>query len=117
MMTGGDTGTVLIAGPTSGLGRALALEVACRPATDRPGLLLVGRPGERLTEVVDLVRAAGATAEAIPYDLSRLADLRATAATAATAKDLLTKGAVRPLHALEPGRTQPHNSHINHAGS
>ena len=90
-------GTVLITGPTSGLGRALALEVAGRPETDRPDLLLVGRPGERLTEVVDLVRAAGATAEAIPCDLSRLADLRAAAATA---KDLLTKGAVRPLHAL-----------------
>ena len=28
MMTSGGTGTVLITGPTSGLGRALALEVA-----------------------------------------------------------------------------------------
>jgi short-subunit dehydrogenase len=86
MMTGGDTGTVLITGPTSGLGRALALEVAGRPETDRPDLLLVGRPGERLTEVVDLVRAAGATAEVILCDLSRLADLRAAAATAGVAR-------------------------------
>jgi short-subunit dehydrogenase len=64
----------------------LALEVAGRPATDRPDLLLVGRPGERLTEVVDLVRAAGATAEVILCDLSRLADLRAAAATAGVAR-------------------------------
>jgi short-subunit dehydrogenase len=73
MTTSGDTATVLITGPTSRLGRALALMVG-RPETDRPDLLLVGRPGQRLTEVVDLVRAAGATAEAIPYDLSRLAE-------------------------------------------
>jgi hypothetical protein len=64
----------------------LALEVAGRPETDRPDLLLVGRPGERLTEVVDLVRAAGATAEVILCDLSRLADLRAAAATAGVAR-------------------------------
>jgi hypothetical protein len=58
MTTSGGTATVLITGPTSRLGRALALMVG-RPETDRPDLLLVGRPGQRLTEVVDLVRAAG----------------------------------------------------------
>jgi hypothetical protein len=41
MMTSGDTGTVLITGPTSGLRRALALEVTGRAETDRPDLLLV----------------------------------------------------------------------------
>jgi len=78
-MTSGDTGTVLITDPTSMLGRALTLEAADRPETDRPDLLLVGRPGERLTDVVDLVRAAGAAAEAIPCDLSHLGDVRTAA--------------------------------------
>jgi short-subunit dehydrogenase len=59
--------------------------------------LLVGRPGERLTEITSLVRAGGATAEAIPCDLSRLSDVRDAAAAA---KELLATGAVRPLRAL-----------------
>ncbi len=93
MMASGDTGTVLITGPTSGLGRALTLELAGRAESDRPDLLLVGRPGERLTEITSLVRAGGATAEAIPCDLSRLSDVRDAAAAA---KELLATGAVRP---------------------
>jgi len=36
-MTSGDTGTVLITGPTSGLERALALEVAGQPESARRG--------------------------------------------------------------------------------
>lgn len=56
MMANGDTGTVLITGPASGLGRALTLELAGRAESDRPDLLLVGRPGERLTEITSLVR-------------------------------------------------------------
>jgi NAD(P)-dependent dehydrogenase (short-subunit alcohol dehydrogenase family) len=96
-MTDIDRGTVLITGPTSGLGRALAVELAGRAAVDRPDLLLVGRPGDMLTEITETARAAGATVEAIPGDLSRLADVRAAAAAA---KDLLALGAVRPLRAL-----------------
>ncbi len=103
MMANGDTGTVLITGPTSGLGRALTLELASRAESDRSDLLLVGRPGERLTEITSLVRAGGATAEAIPCDLSRLADVRDAAAAA---KDFLATGAVRPLRALV-GATPP----------
>jgi short-subunit dehydrogenase len=49
----------LITGPTGGLGRALALELAGRSDVRRPDLLLVERPGERLNEVVDLVRGGG----------------------------------------------------------
>jgi NAD(P)-dependent dehydrogenase (short-subunit alcohol dehydrogenase family) len=91
------TGTVLITGPTSGLGRDLTLELARRAAGDRPDLILVGRPGDRLNDIAETARAAGATAEAVACDLSRLADVRA-AATAA--KELLAAGAVRPLRAL-----------------
>ena len=95
--TSGGTGTVLITGPTSGLGRALTLELARRAEGSRPDLLLVGRPGARLTEITDTARAAGATARAIPCDLSRLADVRAAATVAG---DHLAAEAVRPLRAL-----------------
>lgn len=96
-MTVIESGTVLITGPTRGMGRALTLEMAGRPAPHRPDLLLVGRPGQALTEVAATARAAGATAREIPCDLSRLADVRAAAAAA---RDLLAAGAVRPLRAL-----------------
>jgi NAD(P)-dependent dehydrogenase (short-subunit alcohol dehydrogenase family) len=89
-----STGTVLITGPTGGLGRATTLAMASRPAPVRPDLLLVGRAGRGLEEVADAARAAGATAHAIECDLARLADVRLAARTA---KTLLADGAVRPL--------------------
>jgi NAD(P)-dependent dehydrogenase (short-subunit alcohol dehydrogenase family) len=96
-MTATEPGTVLITGPTGGLGRALTLELAGRAAPERPDLLLVGRPGENLTDVALKARAAGATVEAIPCDLSRMADVRAAAARA---RQLLAADAVRPLRGL-----------------
>jgi NAD(P)-dependent dehydrogenase (short-subunit alcohol dehydrogenase family) len=87
--------SVLITGPTRGLGRATVLAMAGNPA--RPDLLLVGRGGAALTSVADEARALGATAYEIDCDLSRLADVRAAAATV---RDLLTTGKVRPLRAL-----------------
>ncbi len=53
-----EPGTVLITGPTRGLGRAAALAMASRPRGERPDLLLVGRAGPDLTEVADEARAA-----------------------------------------------------------
>ncbi len=91
------TGTVLITGPTRGLGRTAALAMAARPAAERPDLLLVGRSGPALAEVAAECRAHGATVHEIGCDLSRLADVRAAAATV---RDLLASGAVRPLRAL-----------------
>ena len=88
------TGTVLITGPTGGLGRAATLAIANRPAPERPDLLLVGRAGPALTEVVNDAREAGATACGIGCDLARLADVRATGTKA---RDLLEAGAMRPL--------------------
>jgi NAD(P)-dependent dehydrogenase (short-subunit alcohol dehydrogenase family) len=96
-MTSIASGTVLITGPTSGLGKAATLAIANRPAPERPDLLLVGRAGPALSEVVDDTRAAGATAYEIGCDLARLADVRAAGRKA---KDLLATGAVRPLRAL-----------------
>ena len=90
-------GTVLITGPTGGLGKAAALAMAGRPAAQRPDLMLVGRPGAALREVAGQVRAAGAVAHEIGCDLARLADVRGAAAHA---RKLQSAGAVRPLRAL-----------------
>jgi NAD(P)-dependent dehydrogenase (short-subunit alcohol dehydrogenase family) len=91
------TGTVLITGPTGGLGRAATLAIANRPAPERPDLLLVGRAGRTLTEVADCARALGATVREIGCDLARLADVRNAGQRA---KDLLEADAVRPLRGL-----------------
>ena len=96
-MTAIASGTVLITGPTGGLGRAATLAMANRRAPERPDLLLVGRPGRGLTEVAGDARAAGATVHEIGCDLARLADVRAAAQKA---KGLLDAGAVRPLRAV-----------------
>jgi NAD(P)-dependent dehydrogenase (short-subunit alcohol dehydrogenase family) len=92
-----SNGTVLITGPTRGLGRAATLAMAARPAAERPDLLLVGRAGTALTDVAAEARGRGAAVREIGADLSRLADVRAAAATA---RDLLDAGEVRPLRAL-----------------
>jgi NAD(P)-dependent dehydrogenase (short-subunit alcohol dehydrogenase family) len=91
------SGTVLITGPTGGLGRAATLAMAGRPTQQRPDLLLVGRAGPALTAVTEAARAAGATAHEIGCDLARLADVRAAAHRA---KELLEAGAVRPLRGV-----------------
>ena len=52
------SGSVLITGPTGGLGKAATLAIASRPAPQRPDLLLVGRPGKALTEVAEATRVA-----------------------------------------------------------
>ena len=96
-MTITETGTVLITGPTRGLGRAAALAMADRPDGERPDLLLVGREGQRLKDTAEATRARGATVHEIGCDLSRLADVRAAADSV---RHLLAAGAVRPLRAL-----------------
>ena len=91
------SGTVLITGPTNGLGKATAMAIAHRPAAERPDLLLVGRAGQALAEVTDDARAAGATVHEIGCDLADLADVRNAGQKA---KGLLEAGTVRPLRAL-----------------
>lgn len=92
-----ETGTVLITGPTRGLGRAATLAMASRPSASRPDLLLAGRTGTALAEVADEARARGAKVYELGCDLSRLTDVRALAAAA---RELLDAGTVRPLRAL-----------------
>jgi NAD(P)-dependent dehydrogenase (short-subunit alcohol dehydrogenase family) len=88
------SGTVLITGPTGGLGKAAALAIANRPVSERPDLLLVGRTGPALAEVADDARAAGAAVHEIGCDLARLVEVRQTGQTV---RNLLDAGAVRPL--------------------
>jgi NAD(P)-dependent dehydrogenase (short-subunit alcohol dehydrogenase family) len=91
------SGTVLITGPTGGLGKAATLAIANRPAPHRPDLLLIGRPGRGLTEVAQAARAAGTIVHEIGCDLARLADVRDAGQQV---KHLLKTGAVRPLRGL-----------------
>jgi NAD(P)-dependent dehydrogenase (short-subunit alcohol dehydrogenase family) len=91
------SGSVLITGPTGGLGRSAGMAMANRPKADRPDLLLVGRPGHALRDIGAEARAAGAAVYEIGCDLASLAETRAAGATA---KELLTSGAVRPLRGL-----------------
>jgi NAD(P)-dependent dehydrogenase (short-subunit alcohol dehydrogenase family) len=70
--------TVLITGPTRGLGRCATLAMAA-PGVD---LVLVGRPGQALTSVAAEARARGSVVHEIGCDLSRLADVRAAASAA-----------------------------------
>ncbi|WP_394940339.1 SDR family NAD(P)-dependent oxidoreductase [Psychromicrobium sp. YIM B11713] len=92
--TSSTVGSVLITGPTGGLGRATTLELARRPQSTRPDLLLVGRAGPKLAEIAREAREAGATVHEIPTDLSRLADV---GAAAAAVQELIDSEAARPL--------------------
>jgi len=96
-MTSTELGTVLITGPTGGLGKATTLAIAHRPAGQRPDLLLIGRAGNGLTAVAEAARAAGATVQGIGCDLARLSDVRDAAHKV---NDLLKADAIRPLRAI-----------------
>ncbi|MEV6345199.1 SDR family NAD(P)-dependent oxidoreductase [Actinoplanes sp. NPDC051851] len=91
------TGSVLITGPTRGLGRAAVLAMAARPAGERPDLLLVGRSGAAMAEVAAEARARGAVVHEIGCDLAHLADVRAAASTV---RNLIATGQVREMRAL-----------------
>jgi NAD(P)-dependent dehydrogenase (short-subunit alcohol dehydrogenase family) len=96
-VTNTNPGTVLITGPTGGLGLATTLAMAHRSGAERPDLLLLGRPGEALAAVGDDVRAAGANAQALGCDLSSLSEVRAAAAKTT---ELVASGQLRPLRGL-----------------
>src|ERR1700761_774413 len=83
------SGSVLITGPTGGLGKAATLAMANRVLAERPDLLLVGRAGRGLSDVAGQARAAGATVHEIECDLARLADVHHAGRRV---KELLEKG-------------------------
>ncbi len=97
MVTTNSAGTVLITGPTGGLGRSTTLALAHRPALQRPDLMLVGRGGAGLTRVAAEARAAGATVVAIACDLANLTDV---GAAVDVAQQTLRSRTVGPLRAL-----------------
>lgn len=87
--------TVLITGPTRGLGRATTLALARTSKTH--DLLLVGRRGTALEDVAEQARGPAVNVHEIGCDLSRLSDVR-DAATAV--RDLVERGRVPPISAL-----------------
>lgn len=70
-MTQSDiTPTVLLTGPTSGIGAAILRHLSVHPS--RPRLLLAGRDPDRLARAVDASRAAGLHVHPIRLDLADL---------------------------------------------
>jgi NAD(P)-dependent dehydrogenase (short-subunit alcohol dehydrogenase family) len=92
-----NPGTVLITGPTGGLGRVATLAMAKRPVPQRPDLILVGREGKALTDIASEARGAGANVETLGCDLSRLRDVRVAAAKT---KEIVAGGLLQPLRGL-----------------
>ena len=92
-----SAGTVLITGPTGGLGRSTTLAMAHRSGEQRPDLILVGRGGAGLSDVAAQARAAGSTVVEILCDLANLADVRNAVEAAEKA---VVAGTVGPLRAV-----------------
>lgn len=95
-MTGTDIGSVVLTGPTRGMGREAALALAGRPPASRPGLLLLGR-GPALAEVADRCRGLGATVVAVPVDLASLDSVREAAGVV---REAVTSGTVPSVRAV-----------------
>ena len=74
-MTQTDIPTVLLTGPTSGIGAAMLERLITHPA--RPSLVLLARDATALDRAVGKARAAGLTAKGISLDLAELGSVRA----------------------------------------
>jgi short-subunit dehydrogenase len=72
---------VVVTGASSGIGRALCLELSAQ----RPRLVLAARDGARLEEVAGLCRERGASAVVVKADVASEADCRSLIAKAAEA--------------------------------
>jgi NAD(P)-dependent dehydrogenase (short-subunit alcohol dehydrogenase family) len=88
-------GSIVVTGPTRGLGRALVpLLAAARPSAV---LVLVGRPGPALEAAAEAVTARGARAVTVPCDLTSLEQVRTAVATVRSA---VAGGELPPVAAL-----------------
>ncbi len=89
------TGSIVVTGPTRGLGRALVpLLTAARPGAP---LVLLGRPGAALEAVTEEAARSAARVVAVPCDLASLQEVRAAAATV---RDAVAAGDLPPVAAL-----------------
>src|SRR5258708_11048985 len=84
----------LVTGATSGLGKAIALRLAC----DGAHVIVVGRNAIRGAETVDEITAAGGRARFIAADLNDLADIQRLARDAGDI-DILVNNAGRSVWA------------------
>src|ERR1700691_5571302 len=83
-----NKGLALVTGATSGIGRAVALQLG----EEGWNVVVHGRSAERGVGVVDEIRASGGTARFVSADLSDLKELRALAGSVG-AVDLLVNNA------------------------
>jgi NAD(P)-dependent dehydrogenase (short-subunit alcohol dehydrogenase family) len=95
-MTATDiTGSIVVTGPTRGLGRALVpVLAAARPDAT---LVLLGRPGAALEAAAEAARQCGARVRTVPCDLASLEQVRTAAATV---RDAVAAGDLPPVAAL-----------------
>jgi NAD(P)-dependent dehydrogenase (short-subunit alcohol dehydrogenase family) len=84
--------TVLLTGPTRGLGSALVDRLATHPL--RPVLVLAGRDPTRLAQTAARARRAGAPVHTVELDL---ADLRSVAEAAAQVRVMVADGLISPV--------------------
>lgn len=87
--------TVLLTGPTSGIGAATLTHLIDHPA--RPTLVLLGRTASSLDAAVARARDAGVAAHGIRLDL---ADLHSVNRAAVEVNRLIDDGAIAPLDAV-----------------
>lgn len=87
--------TVLLTGPTSGIGAATLRHLIENPA--RPRLVLLGRDPRALADSVAAARSAGRDAHGVGLDLADLASVRTAAADVGR---LIDEGHAGPLDAL-----------------
>jgi NAD(P)-dependent dehydrogenase (short-subunit alcohol dehydrogenase family) len=86
--------TVLLTGPTSGIGAGMLRALLRHPA--RPHLVLLARNATALDAALDQARAAGLTAHGVPVDL---ADLASVQAALAEVRALIDAGTIAPIDA------------------
>jgi len=86
--------TVLLTGPTSGIGAGMLRALVQHPA--RPHLVLLARNATALDAALDQARAAGLTAHGVHVDL---ADLASVQQALAEARALIDAGVIAPIDA------------------
>lgn len=86
--------TVLLTGPTSGIGAGMLQRLLAHPS--RPHLVLLARNSSVLDAALEQARAAGLTAHGVPVDL---ADFASVQAALAEVRALIDAGTIAPIDA------------------